>query len=75
MIIDESWLYSKGNYYLIEHTGDNVYSKGKYIDRESFLKACGKYLNKQHIKDIDDGKNVTIPQKDGTTLFFKHCNF
>ena len=76
--LDESWLYSKGNYYLVEHwqeDGKNIYGKGKYPDRESFLKGCSKHLTEQHIKDIDDGKNVTIPQEDGTTLFFKHCNF
>lgn len=77
-MIDESMFYSKGNYYLVEHwqeDGKNIYGKGKYPDIESFLKWCGKHLTEQDIKDIDDGNNVSIKQPDGTTLFFKHCNF
>lgn len=76
--LDESMFYSKGNYYLMEHwreDGRNIYSKAKHPNREHFIKSYKKYLTEQHIKDIDDGKNVTIPQDDGTTLFFKHCNF
>ena len=29
----------------------------------------------EEIKAIDNMENVLIKQPDGTTLFFKHCNF
>lgn len=70
--------YSKGKYYLMEHwreDGKNIYSKTKHEIREHFLESYKEYLTEEHIKSIDSGENVLIPQPDGTTLFFKHCNF
>lgn len=77
-MINESMFYSKGNYYLMEHwkeDGKNIYSKTKHEVRKYFLESYKEYLTEQDIRDIDDGKNVIKEQEDGTTLFFKHCNF
>ena len=76
--LDESMFYSKGNYYLMEHwrkDGRNIYSKAKHQDRDHFFKSYKDYLTEEHIKAIDNGENVLIKQPNGTTLFFKHCNF
>lgn len=76
--LDESMFYSKGNYYLMEHWKEdkkNIYSKTKHEIRKHFLESYKEYLTEQDIRDIDNGKNVIKEQEDGTTLFFKHCNF
>ena len=70
-------LYSKGRYWLYEHwneTNTNIYGKAKFDSKENFLKHAGKHLTTEQIETLEQGQSVSIPQQDGTTLFFKYVN-
>lgn len=73
----EQFLFSKGKYWLFEHwqeDGKNIYSKAKYPNRIEFIKGAGKLLSEKQIGDLECGESITLKQKDGTTLFFKHID-
>ncbi|QVW53798.1 hypothetical protein TaPaz_17 [Acinetobacter phage TaPaz] len=68
-------LYSKGTYWLFEHYDEHiVYNKYKYALKEDFLKGVGRILTEDQVVALIDGLSITIPQKDGTTFFFKYVS-
>lgn len=70
-------LYSNGKYWLYEHWNEaktNIHGKAKFDSKEDFLKHAGKHLTPEQIETLEQGQSVSIPQQDGTTLFFKYVN-
>lgn len=70
-------LYSNGKYWLYEHWNEaktNIYGKAKFNSKEEFLKHAGKHLTLEQVESLERGKSLSIPQQDGTTLFFKYVN-
>lgn len=77
MALYDSFLYSRGTYWLFEHwneDGGNIYSKSKYDSELEFLKGAGKLLSAEQLLRVRNGTAVTINQEDGTKLFFKYVN-
>lgn len=74
---DDSWLYSRGVYWLFEHwkeDGKNIYGKAKFKDKEQFIAGAGKYLSSDQMGILEGGESISIKQRDGTTFFFKFVN-